>query len=128
MALHHAFSGEIVDLRPLGAPLVDTQSTTVLRDAQLKVMRIVLPAGKQLPAHAVDGPITMHCLEGEIDVIAHGCCKTMRSGDFMYLAGEVRHALCAKEDSAVLVSIVIQKPQQCAEIILSRSSLSVNGI
>ena len=110
MALHHAFSGEIVDLRPLGAPLVDTQSTTVLRDAQLMVMRIVLPAGKRLPAHAVEGPITMHGLEGEIDIIAHGCCKTMRAGDFMYLAGEVPHALCATKDAAVLVSIVVQKP------------------
>lgn len=110
MAIHHAFSGEIVDLRPLGAPLVDTQSTTVLRDAQRKVMRLVLPAGKQLPAHAVDGPIKMYCLEGAIDFTAHGCCKTMPAGDFIYLAGNVPHALRAMEDAAVLVSIVVQNP------------------
>ena len=35
MATHHASSGEVIDLRPLGAPLDDTQSTTLLRDEQL---------------------------------------------------------------------------------------------
>ncbi len=110
MATHHASSGELIDLRPLGAPLDDTQSTILLHDEQLKVMRLVLPAGKELPEHAVDGSITMHCLEGAIDVTAHGSCKTMRAGDFMYLAGKVPHALRAAEDTSVLVTIVVQKP------------------
>ena len=110
MAIHHASSGDLIDLRPLGAALADTQSTTLLRDEQLKVMRLVLPAGKELPDHAVDGPITMHCLEGSIDVTAHGNCKTMRTGDLMYLAGKVPHALRATEDASMLVTIVVQKP------------------
>ena len=66
MATNHASSGEVIDLRPLGAPLDDAQSTTLLRDEQLKVMRLVMPTGKELHDHAVDGPITMQCLEGEI--------------------------------------------------------------
>ena len=109
MAIHHASSGDLIDLRPLGAPLADTQSTTLLRDEQLKVMRFVLPAGKELPEHAVDGPITMYCLEGAIDVTAHGSCKTMRTGDLMYLVGRVPHALRATEDASMLVTIVVQK-------------------
>jgi len=110
MATHHAASGELVSLRPLRAPLDDTQSTTLLHDEQLRVMRLVLPAGKELPEHVVEGPITMHCLEGAIEVTAHGSCKTMRVGDFMYLAGKVPHALRATEDASVLVTIVLQKP------------------
>lgn len=110
MATHHASSGELVSLRPLGAPLDDTQSTTLLHDEQLRVMRLVLPAGKALPDHAVEGPITMQCLEGTIEATAHGSCKTMRAGDFMYLAGNVPHALRATEDASVLVTIVLQKP------------------
>ena len=110
MATHHAASGELVSLRPLGAPLADTQSTTLLHDEQLRVMRLVLPAGKELPEHAVEGPITMHCLEGAIEVTTHGSCKTMRVGDFMYLAGKVPHALRATEDASILVTIVLEKP------------------
>lgn len=110
MATHHASSGELLHLIPLGAPLDDTKSITLLRDEQLKVMRLVLPAGKELPEHAVDGPITMHCLQGTIDVTAHGSCKTMRGGDLMYLAAKVPHALRATEDASMLVNIVVQKP------------------
>lgn len=110
MATHHASSGNVIDLRPLGTLLADTQSTTLLRDEQLKVMRLILPVGKKLPEHAVDGPITMHCLEGVIDVTTQGSCKTTRAGDLMYLAANVPHALQATEDGAILVSIVLQKP------------------
>ena len=110
MATHHASSGELLHFRPLSAPLDGTQSTTLLRDEQLKVMRLVLPAGKELPEHAVDGPITMYCLQGAIDVTAHGSCKTMRAGDLMYLARKVPHALRATEDAFMLVSIVVQAP------------------
>jgi len=54
-------------------------------------------------------PITMHCLKGAIDVTAHGSCKTMRTGDFMYLAGKVPHMLRATKDASVLVTIILQK-------------------
>lgn len=70
MAIHHASSSELIDLRPLGMPLDDTQSSMLLHDEQLKVIRLVLPAGKELPEHAVDSSITMYCLEGTIDVTA----------------------------------------------------------
>jgi quercetin dioxygenase-like cupin family protein len=110
MAIHHASSGELVNLRPLEVPLTEAQSTTVLRDPQLKVMRLVLPAGKELPEHAVEGPITMHCLQGAIDVTAHGTCKRMVAGDLMYLESKASHMLRAREDTAMLVSIVVQKP------------------
>lgn len=110
MATRHASSGDVIDLRPLCAPLSAAQSATLLRDEQLKVMRLVLPTGKDLHDHAVDGPITMQCLEGEIEVAAHGRCTTMRGGDLMYLAGAVRHSLRATEDASVLVTIVVEKP------------------
>jgi quercetin dioxygenase-like cupin family protein len=110
MATKHASSGELIDLRPLGAPLEDTQSTTLLRDAQLKVMRLVMPTGKELHDHAVGGPITMQCLEGEIEVTAHGTAKTMRAGDLMYLASKVHHSLRAIEDASILVTVVVERP------------------
>ena len=109
MATKHASSGELIDLRPLGAPLDDSQSTTLLRDEQLKVMRLVMPAGKELHDHAVDGPITMQCLEGVVEVVAHGIAKTMRAGDLMYLAGKVPHSLRAIEDASILVTIVVER-------------------
>lgn len=110
MAIKHASSGDLIDLRPLGAALDDAQSTTLLRDEQLKVMRLVIPAGKELQDHAVTGPITMQCLEGVLEVTAHGSSRTMRAGDLMYLASKVPHSLRAREDASLLVTIVVVRP------------------
>lgn len=71
--------------------------------------RLVLLTDKELPEHAVAGPITMHCLKGAIDVTAHGSCKTMRTGDFLYLAGKVPHMLRATKDASALMIITLQK-------------------
>ena len=73
-------------------------------------MRFVLPAGKMLPERAVDGPITMHCIEGAIEVVAHGNRQTMRTDDPTYLVGKAPHAPRVTKDAPVLVAIVVQKP------------------
>ena len=73
-------------------------------------MRLVMPAGKELHDHAVEGPITMQCLEGVIEVTAHGSSKTMHAGDLMYLGSKVPHSLRATEDASILVTIVVERP------------------
>ncbi len=110
MATFHASSGDIVDVRPLGPLLHTTKSTAVIRDKHLEVMRFVFPAGDGLPDHFVYGPVLIQCLEGVVDVAAHGTCKTLRAGDLMYLAGEVHHTLQASEDASVLVCMVRKDP------------------
>jgi len=72
---------------------------------ELEVMRLCLPAGKQVPPHAVAGPITLLCLQGQIEVQAHGGWQPMRANDHLYLAGQVEHALRALTDAVVLVNI-----------------------
>jgi quercetin dioxygenase-like cupin family protein len=107
MATHHASSGEVVDIRPLEPPLLDTQSTTVVHEAWLRVMRLVLPSGKSLAEHVVCGPLTLQCLEGAIEITAHDRFQSMQAGDFIYLAGNVPHAVRALEDASILVTVVL---------------------
>lgn len=109
MALHHPKSGEVVDLRPLGAKLAETPSTALVRTDDFEVMRMVLPAGKSVPQHHVPGDLTIHCLEGTVELQAHDKTQALRAGDLVYLRGEVPHALYAQEDSAILVTM-LRKP------------------
>lgn len=51
MAIPHAASGEVIDIRPLGANLRQTTSSTLVRAAHLEVFRLVLAAGKAAPVH-----------------------------------------------------------------------------
>jgi hypothetical protein len=53
MAIPHAKPGDIVDVRPLGSALASTQTTTLLRTEQIEVIRLVVPAGKDIAEHKV---------------------------------------------------------------------------
>lgn len=106
MSLHHAVSGELIDIRPLGDKLVQSASTALVRTATLEVMRLVLPANKSLPEHHVPGEITLFCIEGTVELQAHDKMQVLQAGQIVYLAGNVPHALRALENSSVLMTML----------------------
>ena len=109
MALHHAASGEIVNIRPLGKELKQAISVTLVKTAHLQVFRYILLKGKEFAEHKVHGEITVQCLEGVVEFISQGRKQTLRAGEFVYLAGDDLHALKGIEDSSILVTIVSNK-------------------
>ena len=109
MAIHHALSGERIDIRPLRTKLQDARTETLYKSDQLEVFRMVLSAGKSMPAHQVAGEISIQCLEGGIELTAAGTSQLMREGDLICLAGGERHALKAVEDSSVLVTVLLHR-------------------
>ena len=109
MALHHAASGEIVDIRPLGEKLKQEIPTTLIKTPRLQVFRFVLLAGKEFAEHKVSGGITVQCLEGVVAFTSAGQTQILRTGELVYLAGNVPHALKGVEDASVLVTIVSHK-------------------
>lgn len=111
MGLHHAASGEIIAVRPLGAKLPESPSVALLKAHQLEVMRLVLVAGKSIPEHRVAGEMTMLCVEGRIELRAQGKTQTLQPGDMVYLEGHVPYALHATEHSSLLMTVVL-KPDQ----------------
>ena len=46
MAIEHAAPGDLIDVRPLGAGLRESDSRTLIRTTHLEVFRYALPAGK----------------------------------------------------------------------------------
>lgn len=107
MAILHLSSGEVVNIRPLGADLDETSTNAFFKDPHLEVMRIFLPSGKRMAKHAVDGPITLQCIEGEVDVITGDTHKVIRSDDILYLAAGIAHELVAIRNTSILVTIVL---------------------
>lgn len=107
MAILHLSSGESVNIHPLGQELDETSTNAFLKDPHLEVMRMFLPAGKRIAEHAVDGPITLQCIEGEIDIITGNTHKVIRSNDILYLAGGVPHELLAIRNTSILLTIVL---------------------
>ena len=67
MAIPHAKSGEVIDLRPAGrGSTTRRRRRTLVKTDRLEVIRLAVPAGKELPHHQVAGEITVQCLEGRV--------------------------------------------------------------
>ncbi|MCR4345944.1 MAG: cupin domain-containing protein [Sulfuricaulis sp.] len=109
MALHHAASGEIVDIRPLGKKLKEAISVTLVKTPHLQVFRYILLKSNEFAEHKVHGEITVQCLEGVVEFTSQGRKQMLRAGEFVYLAGGDQHALKGMEDASVLVTIVSNK-------------------
>ena len=107
MAIHHASSGELIDIRPLDDRLKNTPTTALFKSSHLEVSRTVLRAGKDVPPHEVVGEMTVQCLEGQIELAAAGTTQLMRAGDLICLAGGQTHSLKAIEDSSVLITMLL---------------------
>ena len=108
MALPHATSGQVIDVRPLGDKKTEAVSHALFKTEQLELIRLVLPQGKGMPEHAVHGPITIQCLEGRVELHAHQKAVTLQAGELVYLAGGELHSLCAVEDASALLTILLK--------------------
>ena len=107
MALQRAVSGEVIDAAPLGSQLGEARTTALIKTSDLEVIRLVLPRERSLPSHKVPGTITIHCVEGCVEV-THSSVAMLRPQQMLLLDGGQPHALRALEDSSLLVTIVLR--------------------
>lgn len=98
--------GELIDVAPLGDKLVDTAPIALARTDDFEVMRLVLPKGKTIPQHTVEGELTLQCIEGAVDVQALDRTLTMQAGQMIYLYENTPYALSAREDASLLMTVL----------------------
>lgn len=107
----HAAPGQVVDVGPLGVELKREATVALFKGDDLEVMRVVLQAGKSLPPHKVPGEITIHCLEGAVDITSEATSHVLRAGQMLYLRGHALHGVMALQDCSALVTIAL-KPKE----------------
>ena len=108
MAIPHAQSGEVIDIRPLGAALAQARTTTLVKTKTLQIIRLVIPSGKDIPGHQAHGEISVQCLEGRIAFTAGNATRDLEAGQMLYLSSEESHSLHGLEDSSVLLTILLR--------------------
>jgi quercetin dioxygenase-like cupin family protein len=109
MAIPHAASGDLIDIRPLGANPEQVGSSTLIRAPHLEVFRLVMAAGKTLHDHKAAGAITIQCLEGSAEIDAHGQTKVLHTGSLIYLADAEPHEVRALQDTSLLVTVLLRR-------------------
>lgn len=107
MAVPHAKPGEIIDIRPLGPNLGSSHTMALVKTANLEVLRLVIPAGKEIPSHKAPGEITVQCLEGRVVFTTETEIVELTAGQLLFLTAAEPHALKAIEDSSLLVTLLL---------------------
>lgn len=108
MAIPHASSGQALDIRPLGHRLLTERTSALFKSVDLEVMRVVLLTGRSLPAHKVPGEVTIHCLEGSLDIELETTTVRLEMGELLFLSRGEMHAVKAVSDASALVTIALK--------------------
>ena len=109
MAIPHAKPGEVVDVRPQGSGLASAQTKTLVRAEQVEVIRLVVPAGKEIPEHKAKGEVIVYCLEGRVAFTAYGKTQTLEAGHLLYLSMGEPHSLKGIHSASLLVTVLLPK-------------------
>jgi quercetin dioxygenase-like cupin family protein len=108
MALPHAQPLDVINVSPLGDQLQGTVSTSLIKTDRMQLLHLVLAAHQDQPQHHVDDECVIHCLEGEVEVVMGGGVCQLRPGNLVVLPPKEQHALRARTDCAVLVTLVLR--------------------
>jgi quercetin dioxygenase-like cupin family protein len=109
MAIPHARPGEVVDVRPLGSALMSAQTKTLVRAEQVEVIRLVVPAGKEIEEHKAKGEIIVQCLEGRVAFTAFGKTQNLDAGKLLYLPTGEPHTVKGIANASLLLTILLPK-------------------
>lgn len=107
MAVPHIQPGEAIGVLPAAGDPHAGQTVTLVKTAALEVIRLMLPAGKEVAPHHVPGEVTLQCLTGRVSLqTARGPCE-LSAGTLTFLTGGETHAVSAHEASTLLVTILL---------------------
>ncbi|GAA4332343.1 cupin domain-containing protein [Pigmentiphaga soli] len=106
MALKHAQLLDVIDLHAPGPPQATSQSVSLLRTAQLQILRLVLAAGQQVPEHHVAGEVAIQCLEGDASVLTPKATCRVVAGQLVVLPAGERYSLQAHADTVLLATMI----------------------
>jgi quercetin dioxygenase-like cupin family protein len=109
MTAPQANVGELVDIRPLGSAATSSQRTILLRAEQVEIVRLAVPAGKEISEHKAKGEIVVQCLEGQVAYNVFGKTLTLEAGKLLYMPVGEPHSVKGIEDASLLLTILLPK-------------------
>jgi len=101
-----------VDVRPLGSALASAQTKTLIRAEQVEIIRLVVPAGKEIDEHKAKGELVVQCLEGQVAFTAFGKTQTLEARKLLYLPTGEPHSVKGIENASLLLTILLPTGQK----------------
>ena len=83
-----------------------TATRTLVKTEAVTLVRMVVPAGKEIPTHTAKGELVVQCLEGKIAFTACGKTHDLETGQLLYLPTGEPHSLRGIEDGSLLLTVL----------------------
>jgi quercetin dioxygenase-like cupin family protein len=110
MGITHAQPGEVVNLL-LGEKLTGATTKALVKNDAVEVIRLVIPAGKEIATHQARSEAVLECLEGRVAVTIGGKARELAAGQMLWLEAGQPHALKGIEDASLLLTLVLGPPK-----------------
>jgi len=98
--------GEVVNLYSLADDMPEDATLALMKTSDMEAIRMVLPKGKEITRHSVDGEVSIQCLEGKTKLELEEGNHVLTEGDWLYLSRHQPHSLHVIEDTVLLVTIL----------------------
>jgi quercetin dioxygenase-like cupin family protein len=106
MAQKRIEPGEVVNLYNLKDDMPEDATLALMKTEYMEAIRMVLPKGKEITEHSVEGEMSVQCLEGKTEFDIENKTHILTEGDWLYLSRNQPHSLRVVEDSVLLVTIL----------------------
>jgi len=115
-SVHRSLAGEVLafdlgeEMRLIREELIGGRvriARTLVKGGSLRLTLVGMAAGGRLDEHDAPGPITIHVLEGELDLTAGGETRNCATGSLIALDRRVRHAVSSQRGAMFLLTLSI---------------------
>lgn len=113
-SVQHRVSGPLLaftladELRTIHEQLAATTTRTartLVKNGVLRATLIGLGAGGELASHKADGPITIHVLEGTVELDVEGRTHPLPTGALLALDAGIVHAVRSRDGGIFLLTV-----------------------
>lgn len=113
--VRHRVSGVVLsfslaeETRRVLGELAETETRiarTLVKEGPVRVTLVAVAAGGELREHTAEGPVTIHVLDGAIDLDAAGTTWPASAGTLLALDAGVAHAVRSPEGAIFLLTVV----------------------
>ena len=87
-------------------PKDGTLSRTIRRDDQVKVVLFGFAGGQELSQHTASVPAMIEIVQGEVRLTLDGEEKELSAGSWVYMEANLSHAVYAKTDVVMLLTMM----------------------
>lgn len=87
-------------------PKDGTLSRTIRRDDRVKVVLFGFSGGQELSQHTASVPAMIEIVQGEVRLTLDGDEKELSAGSWVFMEANVPHAVYAKTDTVMLLTML----------------------